>query len=334
MDTAICIDGLVKEFQGGDKKRFRAVDGLSLTVRRGEILAFLGPNGAGKTTTIKTLVGLVRPDQGQVEVNGLPVERHKAEVLRKVGAVLEGNRNIYWDLTVAENLRYWGTLKEVPPAVLRSRSEELLGFFDLADKRKTIGKQLSRGMQQKLAIACALIHDPEILLLDEPTLGLDVAAARMVKERVVQLCREQGRTIVLTTHQLDVAQELCHRVAIIAKGRLVALDDKERLLARFARPEYEFKLASVGPLAVGSVGSVAAVLRPFGDVVWQEGAALRILLRDEEALFGVMETLRHHGLVVAAVAKKEPNLEEVFVHMTEGGADAANPLGEGVVASA
>lgn len=322
MEAAIRIDGLVKEYQGGDKKRFRAVDGLTLDVRRGEILAFLGPNGAGKTTTIKTIVGLVRPDRGSIHVNGLHVEQQRPEVLRQVGAVLEGNRNVYWDLSVFENLRYWGTLKEVAPAVLKPRIEELLAFFDLGEKRNVTTKQLSRGMQQKLAIACALIHDPQILLLDEPTLGLDVAAARMVKERVVQLSREQGRTIVLTTHQLDVAQELCQRVAIISKGQLKALEEKENLLGMFSRAEYEFKVEGALP---------EAELERYGTLHIGERngtTAFRILLADDQELFGVMETLRRSGARILAVNKREANLEEIFVHITEGQGVPAAPVKE------
>ncbi|MFZ5815741.1 MAG: ABC transporter ATP-binding protein [Bacillota bacterium] len=336
MSIAIQIEELVKLYQGSDKKLFRAVDGLNLSVTKGEILAFLGPNGAGKTTTIKMILGLVRPDAGRISVLGLDVERQQAEVLRRVGAVLEGNRNIYWDLTVLENLRYWGTLKEVPSPVLQRRIPELLAFFDLEEKRNTIGKQLSRGMQQKLAIACALIHDPEIILLDEPTLGLDVQAARMVKERVLQLSREQGRTVVLTTHQLDVAQELCQRVAIITRGQLRALDQKENLIQMFTQQEYEFKIS--GPLP-------EAALARYGAVIPGEkngGTTFRMLLQESEALFGVMDALRSAGVQVLAVNKKEADLEEIFLHITEGkgsipGAESAAAraaFAEGVAAGA
>lgn len=321
MQPAIQIEHLVKVYRGSDGKPFPAVNGLSLTVRRGEILAFLGPNGAGKTTTIKAILGLVRPEAGRIAVAGLDAQRHRPEVLRRVGAVLEGNRNIYWDLTVLENLRYWGTLKQVPPAVLRTRIPELLGFFDLEARRDTTGKQLSRGMQQKLAIACALIHDPQILLLDEPTLGLDVVAARMVKERVLEMARRQGRTIVLTTHQLDVAQELCDRVAIISGGQLRALDAKENLLALFSRQEYEFRVDGAVP---------AAALQPYGQV--HRGGAgspgeFRITLRDAGNLYGVMDALRQAGLRVLAVSRKEADLEMVFLELTAAGAP-----GQGVLA--
>lgn len=312
MSVAIHIENVVKEYRGGDKKSFRAVDGLNLSIQKGEILAFLGPNGAGKTTTIKMILGLVRPDAGCISVMGLDAERQRAEVLRRVGAVLEGNRNIYWDLTVLENLRYWGTLKEVPFSTLKSRIPELLAFFDLEEKKHTIGKQLSRGMQQKLAIACSLIHDPEIILLDEPTLGLDVQAARMVKERVMQLSREQGRTVVLTTHQLDVAQELCERVAIITRGQLRALDQKDNLIEMFSQQEYEFKIS--GPLPAPALSRYGAVIPGEMNGV----SAFRMLLHDNQALYGVMESLREAGVEILAVNRKEADLEEIFVHITEG----------------
>jgi ABC-2 type transport system ATP-binding protein len=314
MQEAIAISGLVKEFRMPNRTTLRAVDGLDLTVRKGEILGFLGPNGAGKTTTIKMVCGLVRPDQGSITVLGLDAGRQRAEVLTRVGAVLEGNRNIYWDLTVYENLRYFGILKQVPPGALAGRIDELIAFFDLGEKRNVVTKQLSRGMQQKLAIACALIHNPEVLLLDEPTLGLDVAAARMVKERVLQMAREQGRTVVLTTHQLDVAQDLCERVAIIQRGKLRALDYTENLLALFSRQEYEFRVEGRLPV------HLEQEVRRHGQVVveHQNGATqFRIRIDSPDRLYEVMESLKRSGALIQSVQKKEANLEEVFLQITE-----------------
>lgn len=298
MNPAIELEGLVKAYRNGGTE-FRAVEGLSLTVARGEILGFLGPNGAGKTTTIKMILGLVTPDAGRITVDGLDAQRRRAAVLRRVGAVLEGNRNIYWDLTVLENLRYWGTLKGVPGRVLRARTEELIAAFDLGAKRHTLGKELSRGMQQKLAIACALLHAPAVLLLDEPTLGLDVAAARTVKEQVLRLARAEGCTIILTTHQLDVAQELCGRVAIMNRGRVQALDRTDNLVALFSRLEYEFQLAGRPPY--------------------------RVTLREPEELYAVMDRLRAAGERVLAVHKLEADLETVFLHVTGQSVPGAGP---------
>lgn len=314
MDEAIRLTGLVKRFKVPGGKPFAAVDGLDLSVGKGEIIGFLGPNGAGKTTTIKMICGLVQPDQGSIEVLGRNARTQRAEILQRVGAVLEGNRNVYWDLTVLENLRYFGALKMVPSPVLMPRIDSLIAFFDLGEKRHVVTKQLSRGMQQKLAIACALIHDPEIVLLDEPTLGLDVAAARMVKERVRQLVREQGRTVVLTTHQLDVAQELCDRVAIVQKGKIKALDHTDNLIALFSRQEYEFRID--GEMTAELDRSLSA----YGQVTVIErngGVTFRINIESAESLYRIMDVLRAAGLHVTAVNKKEADLEEVFLQLTE-----------------
>lgn len=314
MGDAIRLTGLVKRFQVPGGKPFAAVDGLDLTIGEGEIIGFLGPNGAGKTTTIKMICGLVQPDTGSIEVLGRSVKTHRNETLRRVGAVLEGNRNVYWDLTVWENLRYFGALKMVPSNLLKGRIDSLIDFFDLGEKRHVVVKQLSRGMQQKLAIACALIHDPQIVLLDEPTLGLDVAAARMVKERVRQLAHEQGRTVVLTTHQLDVAQELCQRVAIVQKGKIKALDYTENLIALFSRQEYEFRIE--GAMTADLEGR----LSEWGQITRAEengGTTFRINMESSDSLYRIMEVLKESGAHVASINKKEADLEEVFLQLTE-----------------
>lgn len=219
---------------------FEAVNQVSLTLRAGEILAFLGPNGAGKTTTIKMIAGLVRPDEGRVNILGDDPHR-SSTALKQVGAVLEGNRNTYWRLTSEENLEYFGVLKGLSRREARRRGRELLARFDLLDKQDTPVQKLSRGMQQKLAIAVALIHRPQLLLLDEPTLGLDVEAGEAVKELVRSIAAD-GCAILLTTHQLDVAEELSDRVAIIRQGRLIAERATQELIREFSGSAYQVKI--------------------------------------------------------------------------------------------
>ncbi|MEM8808131.1 MAG: ABC transporter ATP-binding protein [Cyanobacteria bacterium P01_G01_bin.38] len=221
---------------GRGKRRFEAVRAVSLTIGAGEVLAFLGPNGAGKTTTIKMIGGLVRPDAGWVRIAGLDPHRHP-KALKQVGAVLEGNRNLYWRLTPEENLEYFGGLRQVPRRVARERGQQLLEQFDLADKRKTPVQKLSRGMQQKVAIAVALVHQPKLLLLDEPTLGLDVEASETVK-RLIREIAASGCAILLTTHQLDVAEALSDRVAVIRKGELIAQQPTQELIRQFSGTAY------------------------------------------------------------------------------------------------
>ncbi|MEL7511116.1 MAG: ABC transporter ATP-binding protein, partial [Cyanobacteria bacterium J06554_3] len=198
LDAALALasEGLRKSY-GRRKRRFEAVRDVSLHIAAGEVLAFLGPNGAGKTTTIKMIAGLIRPDAGWVRIAGLDPHR-QPDALQGVGAVLEGNRNLYWRLTPLENLEYFGVLRKMPRKAARERGLELLEAFDLLDKRKDPVQKLSRGMQQKIAIAVALIHKPQLLLLDEPTLGLDVEAGETVKQLVRQVAAS-GCAILLTT---------------------------------------------------------------------------------------------------------------------------------------
>jgi ABC-2 type transport system ATP-binding protein len=222
----------LRKSYGRGKRRFEAVRGVSLAISPGEVLAFLGPNGAGKTTTIKMIAGLVRPDAGWVKIAGADPHR-QPQALRGVGAVLEGNRNLYWRLTPLENLEYFGVLRQMPRRLAKQRGEKLLAEFDLLDKRNVPVQKLSRGMQQKIAIAVALIHEPRLLLLDEPTLGLDVESGETVK-RLVRQVAASGCAILLTTHQLNVAEELSDRVAVIRQGLIVAEQSTQALIQQFS----------------------------------------------------------------------------------------------------
>ncbi|MEM8502056.1 MAG: ABC transporter ATP-binding protein [Cyanobacteria bacterium P01_D01_bin.1] len=229
---ALQSESLGKSY-GRGKRRFEAVRDVSLKIAPGEVLAFLGPNGAGKTTTIKMIAGLIRPDVGRVEIAGKDPHRNP-QALQGVGAVLEGNRNLYWRLTPLENLEYFGVLRQMPRKLARARGVELLKTFELLEKRNVPVQKLSRGMQQKIAIAVALIHQPRLLLLDEPTLGLDVEAGETVKQLVRQVAAS-GCAILLTTHQLGVAEALSDRVAIIRAGTIVAEQTTQELIRQFSK---------------------------------------------------------------------------------------------------
>jgi ABC-2 type transport system ATP-binding protein len=227
----------LQKIYGRGKRRFTAVQDVSLQIQAGEVLAFLGPNGAGKTTTIKMIGGLIRPDAGSVRISGLDPHR-QPKALKQVGAVLEGNRNLYWRLTPIENLEYFGSLRQVPRQGLKSRAQDLLEQFDLTEKYKTPVQKLSRGMQQKLAIAVALVHQPKLLLLDEPTLGLDVEASQTVRG-LVKTIAASGCAILLTTHQLDVAEALCDRIAVIRAGQIITEKPTQDLIQAFSSQTYQ-----------------------------------------------------------------------------------------------
>jgi ABC-2 type transport system ATP-binding protein len=218
--------GLTKEFAGSGKRHL-AVSGLHLAVRAGEIFGFLGPNGAGKTTTIRLLTGLLRPTGGTAVVAGFDVQKHPLEVKRRVGYLAE-SPYVYPKLTGREFLRFMGELYSVPHAAAESRAERLLELFELSARADQLVEGYSHGMRQKLALAGAILHEPPVLFLDEPTSGLDPRSARLVKDLLAALV-ERGHTVFLSTHVLEIAEQLCHRVGIIAAGELVATGSLDEL---------------------------------------------------------------------------------------------------------
>jgi ABC-2 type transport system ATP-binding protein len=199
------------------------VDGIDLRVEPGEIFGVLGPNGAGKTTTLKMLATLLEPTSGEARVLGIDVRERPREVRARLGAMLSGERSLYWKLTGRENLEYFAALYHVPPRETRARIDRALDEVKLTDRAEDYVERYSTGMRQRLALARALLPDPPLLILDEPTVGLDPQASRDLRDRVRDL-RRQGRTVLLTTHYMDEADQLCERVAIIDHGRIVALD--------------------------------------------------------------------------------------------------------------
>ena len=297
------VQHLQKNYRSARKQLTPAVRDVSLNIAQQEVLAFLGPNGAGKTTTIKMIAGLILPDRGEVKINGLNPHRD-AQALRSLGAVLEGNRNLYWRLTPIENLEYFGVLRGLSPKVARQRGRDLLERFELSHKRKAPVQTLSRGMQQKLAIAVALIHEPQLLLLDEPTLGLDVEATQTVK-RLIREIASEGRAILLTTHQLDIAEELSDRVIIINQGTIVAEESTGELIRRFSGSAYVVELERELD------GDRVNKLQNLGAIV--NGKTL--LIRETESLYEVLHILQPLPLI--RVAKEQANLTEVFLQLIQ-----------------
>jgi ABC-2 type transport system ATP-binding protein len=221
MDT-IVADGLKKSYDS-----FPALDGVSFSLQRGEVFGLLGPNGAGKTTTIRILSGLLKPSGGRALVAGIDVVSDPVEVKRSIGVVPETS-NLYPELTCFENLVFAGRLYGMGSEKAKTRTDELLVAFGLQEKSDLLFAKLSSGMKRRLTVAAALIHDPPVLFLDEPTTGLDVMSARALREMIRSL-RQKGKTILLTTHYIEEADRLCDRIAIIVKGRIIALDTPEAL---------------------------------------------------------------------------------------------------------
>ena len=296
---------LVKSFTSGGRT-VAAVQGVTFSVDAGEILAFLGPNGAGKTTTVKMIAGLVEPTSGRVRVRGLDPTRDRAAAAF-IGAVLEGSRNVYWRLTPQENLEYFGALRGMPRRQARSRGLELLERFGLADRRHVPVRSFSRGMQQKVAIAVSVLHEPRLVLLDEPTLGLDVHAAEEVKRLIRELAAE-GRAILLTTHHLSVAEEISHRVAVIRDGRLVVQGGMSEVLAEFSTMAY--RVVFQGPAHPEQLAALARLkVEVSGDAVVYLGAPA--------GLYEVLQIL--HPLELVSVSRDQKSLTDVFLQLTHQG---------------
>lgn len=215
MTYLIEVKGLRKEY--GD---FTAVDGINFNIKPGEIVGFLGPNGAGKTTTIKMITGLLVPDSGQALVNGMDIEKEPLKAKAQF-AYVPDTPNLYGKLKAIEYLRFMGQLYHVPSEQADERIKGLLDLFELTDKAGTYLEGFSHGMQQKVAIIGALLHDPSVILMDEPTVGLDPRSARLVKDLLVQQ-RDKGNAVFFSSHILEIVQNMCDRVIIIDKGQLLA----------------------------------------------------------------------------------------------------------------
>lgn len=317
----VAVESLSKVFRSRAVLRRKppvtAVDGITFDIRPGEIYALLGPNGAGKTTTIKMIAGLVTPTSGTAAVRQTGDGDGSMQRPARMGAVLEGSRNIYWRLTPMENLMYFGSIRGVSRSTLIRRARELLAFFDLSEKANAHTQTLSRGMQQKLAVAVALVHDPDVLLLDEPTLGLDVGSSRLVQERLKQMVKEQGKAVLLTTHQMDVAGNISDRVAIINHGKIAAEDTVAGLRAVFEKQDYLVEMsaanfANVKPRLDGW---------KFTERESDAPGRVRLIFRLDSAaaLYPLMDILKAEGATILNLAHEVPSLEDIFLEIVNSG---------------
>jgi len=311
LNTANAIEtkGLTRRY--GD---LLAVDHIDFEVARGEIFGFLGPNGAGKTTTVRMLTGVIEPTEGTAVVDGHDIVTDAVAAREHLGIVPE-QANVYVDLTVWQNLMLMGELHGIRRAVRTKRGGELLELFGLADRRKHKGRALSKGLRQRLMLCMALVSDPAVLFLDEPTAGLDVASARLIRELIVRMNRQRDMTVFLTTHNIDEADRLCHRIAIINAGRIAAIDTPAGLRNHFeAVRSVEVNFAEDGGLdaetlsaieTVTEVKELAGAFRLFTTEPGPVAQELSCLARDRDVTINLLRTC-------------EPALEEVFVHITEG----------------
>lgn len=309
MAAAVEIAGLGRVYEPRRKRDGEpvvALDDVDLTIEPGQVHGLLGPNGAGKTTLVRILSTVLLPTSGTARVLGRDVVEETDAVRRTIGMVLGGERGLYTRLTARQNLRYWAALYRMPGGSARRRSDELLERVGLASKADTRVEDFSRGMKQRLHLARGLLADPAVLFLDEPTTGLDPIAALEFRTVVGEL-REEGRTILLTTHDLVEAEAVCDRVALIDRGRLLAVETPRTLaswIARFERVDAD--VADEVATRIERLPGVAAVSRQ-GDGRW------RIETSEEGATATVLRHLVDAGST--SITTSLPTLSEVYVHL-------------------
>jgi ABC-2 type transport system ATP-binding protein len=311
---AVRVTQLIKSYKPDSPN---AVDGISFEIESGTVFGLLGPNGAGKTTTIKMILGLVLPTRGDVQLAGFDVAKDRNNALRHAGAILEGSRNVYWRLSARANLEYFGALRGMRGTSLADRITQILDIVQLSDRSKEEVRYLSRGMQQKVALATAILHEPDVLLLDEPTLGLDVQASRTIEQVIRQFVEEQGRAVLLTTHQMDLAERLSDRIFVINKGKKVEEGETGDVIARFGgqRETMEIQLAGkadqniLEPILKNFAGLSAASEGDKTVLTWTDTGSQREFL-------DLLNMIDESNLTILHAGRRPATLEEVFLNLT------------------
>ncbi len=302
-EPAIAVQDLTRDFDS-----FRAVDRVSFAVRQGEIFGFLGPNGAGKSTTIRMLTGLLLPSAGTGRVAGLDIIRENDLIKQRIGYMSQ-RFSLYEDLTAEENLNFFGGVYGLPPMQLRNRIEQALGLVGLLDRRQELTRHLALGLKQRLALASAILHEPSILFLDEPTSGVDPISRRNFWDLIYAMAA-QGVTILVTTHYMDEA-EFCDRLVLISQGRIIAQGTPREL--RQAVPE---EILAVFPDHLGEALAVLQELPQvteaavFGDGLHVTAASSR------EAEPVVRAALEARGITIHRLFGVAPSLEDAFISLT------------------
>ncbi|UPM44731.1 ABC transporter ATP-binding protein [Halocatena salina] len=319
-EAAIYVDGLTKTF-GSGKNAVTAVEDVSFAVAPGEVIGLLGPNGAGKTTLLKSILGLVLPDEGEVRIQGSDVYDRPQQAYEHVDAMLEGARNDYWRLTVQENLRYFAAIHGQNPAVVADRHKSLLERLDLDKKADTAVRDLSRGMKQKVSLASVLAGDVSVVFLDEPTLGLDVESSLKLQQELVRLTEERGLTLVLSSHNMDVIEEICDRVVIMSGGHIVANDTVEALIADFERQGYRITVRDIDDVVLADLRERFRMTS-----IEQTNRKTRFeIAADSATFYRLTDVMEHHEIDIDSIETVQPDLAEAFVELTKSSESSMKP---------
>lgn len=313
-DPIVSVRDLRKEYGSGESI-VTAVDGVSFDVDAGTVVGLLGHNGAGKTTTIKMMLGLIEPTAGSVSIAGIDVHRQSKQAFKHVGAVLEGARNIYWRLTVRENLDFFARLSGLNPAEQRERHDRLLEQLGIADRADTIVNELSRGMKQKVSLASVLAREPDVVFLDEPTLGLDVGSSLELRDELGRLVEREEMTVLVSSHDMDVIEDICDRVIILDDGQIVADDSVANLVDLFRSQDVEITVDGDIPAGVES-----AIRDRSPDVSWSKirsRTRIEVPMRDGNELHDIFGLLVDAGIPIADIQTTQIDFEEVYLNITE-----------------
>jgi ABC-2 type transport system ATP-binding protein len=310
--AAVSVSGLSKIYRGEDGE-VTAINDVSFDILAGQVVGLLGPNGAGKTTTVKSILGLVTPTSGTVSVHGIPVHENRSRSYTRVSAVLEGARNVYWRLTVRENLAFFAGLHGIDPETRRSEHEAIIETLGLEAKADEPVRNLSRGMKQKVAFGCTLARETPTIFLDEPMLGLDVTTTHDLEAELRRLAREEGKTIVLTSHDMDVVQAVCDRVIVIDGGEIIADDPVEDLLGAFEAQTYRVRID--GEPTTDLRGTLAESVRILDWKTNAETTVFELALSNSDEFFECVTVLEEANVSVGTFTEIEPDLEDIFVDL-------------------
>jgi ABC-2 type transport system ATP-binding protein len=314
----LSVVGLSKSYADGAKADAPAVDNLSFALRPGEIVGLLGPNGAGKTTTLKSLCGLILPDAGSIRIAGVDLARRRVDALGHVAAMLEGTRSLFPRLTVRENLNLIAALHGIRPRQAATRIDDLLQAFGLTAHRDAPAQTLSTGMLRRAAVTACLVKDTQLILLDEPTLGLDVHSARDLCELIRNVVAAAGRAVLVSSHDMQTVERLASRVLIMMNGRLVTNESVSSLIDRFRTQIYQTRTASRL-----SSGVRHLIVQRFPTAVVEDdacGSVVTLELGDGREIYLLMEMLGGVGTDLESMARHRPTLEEAFLSVTLGSA--------------
>lgn len=312
MDLAVGLTKVSKKL--GNKEILRDI---SFAVESGDIFGYLGPNGAGKTTTIRVIMGLFKPDSGKVSIMGEDVSRDEARA--KVGFVLEAD-GLYDNLTGYENLDYYCQIYGVAQTQAKVRIEEILQLVELSDRTSDKVSTYSKGMRQKLALARAMVHEPELLILDEPTAGVDPSGQIEVRDIILNMAHKRGKTIFLSSHNLDEVQRICNRIALIDRGEIKLCGELEKLRREMGRREVVIETGVTTTEQAEALDGVLAELRalPYVKGCYREARKLYLNLDGRADVSEVVAVLSRANIGVEEVRKGEITLEELYAKVVKG----------------